>query len=1547
MSEAGGSGTINGVLYQLLGALEWGTATLRHPLASDDFTLILEPSGGGGDIRVERSGGQRVEQWKAKTGQGTWSLRTIISDVLPDLFLAVNPEDFESTVDFVFKTEGREGEWAEAKAFFASLAPTVPTEGAPLNIDEFELVRFFPEKDGLCTRRALFDKILEPIRKRKSVQGEPLNLSERKLYFLLRRFRLESTISVPELELQLEARISELIDDVGNAKAKRREACALLMELVSVGQVKIRPPDLLRRLRITGRAFRTTSAWRVARNALAARLDDQLGTEEYNPNLEVRAVSNVISIRPIAIVAGESGAGKTWRLASAARAATSAQCASIWTRATGDAAETFRRVAWEVWHYGLGHESQLAWDVVDERLQDAPVSEPEPLLTVFLDNVQSIEEAAQLVRFPWRRRRMRLVLATTTTIADSLAHMRPNDTEVLPLGDFTVLQLREYLRRRHQPWANVPASIRDTLHRPFLARLFCDLFGTAGWQAHNEFELYAAYWQRVVTAETQAEHPGDAVPLRRLARSVLEPESVYPWSATVLENAGLKDDIRQRLERVGWLRRIGSDAAEISHDRLLNWAAAEAVAEEWRTNAATIDTSIERLAQHASDAQDFRPKRRLGSAATDFLWIIFHERTAQNIGRLLPMLKRLEGRSSRSPMAADLYRTVLPATGPGIVPLLLSRLDGPEPSYEKPAIALVAAAIAQCINLYPEARTEILTPLSGKTARAKSDLFALVMTSVPQPDWLDTLWELHRENIELIQEEKSHEFFESYNRSLDALEATVGLNPGWLNAKLEERGLPPRQLGEAARLLCALPTAVGLPIWEKNRADLLSMLDRDERFFLAKCIGRFCDSTVKDKLLDWSICTESAIAQGECLATLCQIDPDAVITCLQEIGIKRFIFGHRAIGSLFAHRPGATLEALKEWMKAKPADCWNVADFFLRLHPELAEATIVRFLLEQWEPEVVRAAQADKAEPHPLTYYARILVRFRASEALQEYRRWANSNLDQTLGKFVVRLAGRPDGWFREDLELFFILLLRLGGEGLRIAVNGWLASDERLRHGWADLAVLIANDETRALLRRRAASLAVVDSSPRKLPWDQGEALVLLAALDENQTIIETVVRWGEQVVFVSLTDVREAQPAMTDADVAPAVAALAETEPIERRVNGAYALGLSGRPQDAVHLLPLIQATGPATELVIAALYGLDMLAVKEPSAIPHLRRWLTDEKSAPPAAKLLIRLGTDDALDALEQSVLKKEPAAAESFRWNVYRPLLRSPRQRDRLLRQMWSLRPKDSDPWQWMHNPLATLLPEFTDLGTADVEATIWQFAVPMEGPINNVEREAAAVQAIAKINPDEAYAMAEAKLLKGDGDSDNWMQLLIGIDPKRAIESLVNCALRGPPTLTVWKIGASLRTLQQSDRVRSLIISRLHSGPIDTRAMAAELAGWQGDDLLAAELKNIVSAPLEESVLETALRALRRLQRESTAQAVATKMSNLVGLDRWIAADAWCHMVEPLALSAGFCTDDYAATMRLIPPLYFERLQSEFRNRMQESKRKAERIDRERKRETE
>jgi hypothetical protein len=65
MAQAGGSATINGILYQILGTLNWAANIhLRAQLSGDDIEeaiLVIEPCEGGGDLRIEEKSKRTIE----------------------------------------------------------------------------------------------------------------------------------------------------------------------------------------------------------------------------------------------------------------------------------------------------------------------------------------------------------------------------------------------------------------------------------------------------------------------------------------------------------------------------------------------------------------------------------------------------------------------------------------------------------------------------------------------------------------------------------------------------------------------------------------------------------------------------------------------------------------------------------------------------------------------------------------------------------------------------------------------------------------------------------------------------------------------------------------------------------------------------------------------------------------------------------------------------------------------------------------------------------------------------------------------------------------------------------------------------------------------------------------------------------------------------------------------------------------------------------------------------------------------------------------------
>ena len=126
MIQPGGSASINGVLYQILGSIDWVTRIhliikkSNKNQENHEYQLILEPKGGGGDIVVTSPLGKITQQWKAKNNHRSWSLAIVIDEVIPDLYLAVDNNQLNDNFQYWFMTEGHRGQWEKSKIFLNS-----------------------------------------------------------------------------------------------------------------------------------------------------------------------------------------------------------------------------------------------------------------------------------------------------------------------------------------------------------------------------------------------------------------------------------------------------------------------------------------------------------------------------------------------------------------------------------------------------------------------------------------------------------------------------------------------------------------------------------------------------------------------------------------------------------------------------------------------------------------------------------------------------------------------------------------------------------------------------------------------------------------------------------------------------------------------------------------------------------------------------------------------------------------------------------------------------------------------------------------------------------------------------------------------------------------------------------------------------------------------------------------------------------------------------------------------------------------------------------
>jgi hypothetical protein len=334
----GGPSTINGVLYQMLWTLLRTTQLHASGCISDEqtgqitqTTLRLEPRGGG-DLQEIGASSRVVQQLKAKSGEGTWSLTEVVKSVLPDLYLAVDLVKFDTAYEFV--TEGRMGRWEEVYNFFQSLSRRVCPDDDPLSgLDDTKTLKlgittkrsrqanvtdeaFWPEES--YTERRLFERIVQEVRKRKEVEKEPIETTRRKLWHLLGHFRFVGEQTMKLLQQKVDRYLLQLVDYDYEVPEKRDALLIGLARLATQGSADIDNSTTF--LAQHGLVSTPFSAWTVLRERSRIHLDKELKRLGYNAAEDVRltrardVASKWGGSKPMLVVSGSSGQGKSWLL---------------------------------------------------------------------------------------------------------------------------------------------------------------------------------------------------------------------------------------------------------------------------------------------------------------------------------------------------------------------------------------------------------------------------------------------------------------------------------------------------------------------------------------------------------------------------------------------------------------------------------------------------------------------------------------------------------------------------------------------------------------------------------------------------------------------------------------------------------------------------------------------------------------------------------------------------------------------------------------------------------------------------------------------------------------------------------------------------------------------------------------------------------------------------------------------------------------------------------------------------------------------------------
>ena len=1467
MTQAGGPAAINGFLYQILHHIEWvADVSLKEADQEvENALLVLEPRNGG-DARMEVSDQYLVEQYKTRAN-APWSL-TDMETILRDLRKAV-PSSLPGNAHYRFVTDGRAAErLGEFKAFLDALKSV---EGPDyLNNDE---KRKF--KNGLTvTDREFFDHIVKKTR-----SGHPqLHANERAVVFhLLSRFEMEFCVTGSSLIEKIEKGLRPYVDNLGDECRVRHDLVGRLMDRLSEGELKLDSAGfngLLREATLSPERRRKLK--RLSETMVKLSLD-RLGRIGYRHEKDVREVPCWQEGKPVLLITGESGAGKTWQLGryleecvKAGRTATLV----LGAKTTGD---ILTQAACDIWQRGLGETSEKTLIAVSNFLREIAPNIPIPLLTVAVDDIQDDDVARSLIRQDWIDWGMRLILTVPNTVARALEHTDSEIIHVHRIDDFSDNELDELLKRHGQRWADLPSDLKKLLRKPILAGLYLELSYTSFLDAPcSEYEIFEKFWEKMV-AKCQL---GDAGIVTALATHTYEGNS-YPLLRKEWQEIGLDDERLARLQAAGWLRSLEDGEVEFVHDRLLNWAVAKYLARKFQRKELSIDELCDTLVAeiHGHDERLFQ---RLGYVPMDTFWLLADGGThSKTLGKLVA---KMDNRISEG------YIHLLPTLGQRSIPILLELLNrttsDSDCSYK---VSLIRKAF---VNLAQQEKIELeeITALLNKPDPLQQSVAMAVLEAAPDPRHLDRLWDLHQQCADARDNNIDGYNIADYQTSFAALQAGIKLDPEWLRNRILAADKDSERIVELGYLLSGLEHPNAPEIWQDTSDVLMSKLLPNKPRSLINCIARFGDREKIDFVIEQLSCSED-FASWAAFRALTILAPQEAIGRLIEVEENDLSsIRNEWLPHLLRVHPEQTRQRILELAQSDPKGYRLITNIFWERPNELDEA-MLRFVLRTLETDLRNLREAFTEESsipnHPLDFLGRIAC----PKLLKILQAEADGELERLIVEVALSRLHTNSGDFDHILKNARRILILIEGQGITTLINRELASEHFwVRHGGLKWAFVRADDSTKKRLAAIAQRPIPRDANEKPKPESSQEfcqAITALAVLGEDSILVEILMQTDAVHIPINLVDhlatLRAHRGPMPKVLTQQALRIIQDAASPEALLKTSLVIAcLSGNSDFVPTVRTVLKRADPESQIANYACIALRELG-DQSDDFARLAEQLTQTRvNVEWGLNALIGLG-NKGIEFLQNWI--RSPSTTEYID-SVIRILYRYAETRkfavDAAVERCRRLHRG------FMNDPLYDIAAELDD---PDLRKQILDvaFAERAMEPFR-------AIQGLAKFNVARAVEAIERGLHFHPKIERDLCLLLVRIAPETAAEKLLSAAITIERKSLIPAVGRALRRLDPTT-VAPSVVEQMSIPLRSRRESVAELAGWLPIPEITKKLGYLADHDNSIDVRRVALDALERQRREQMVYELLEDFSHAKPEHQWALLVAILEVADPYLLT--------------------------------------------------
>lgn len=1447
-STTGGQWNFSGVLYQLLATLASGlTAAVEEVetgLDTASVRIVVEPHKGG-DTQLLQPSRRRVDQIKIRRGASPWTTRLIVETVLPDLFKAARNQPGPSQYRFV--TDRLEGTAAFA-GLLTSIRDLNAVSKSAADLDTLE--QPFRWGSDRISPAQLFTRI-----------AEALEASERELWEFLACVEVVGW-SEAEITAEIDAFLTELVEEREEIPLKRKALCQHLLDLGKVGG-SLSAEALLQAVDLN--LSRLTHVRRLPA-LLREQVKQATRHARYDAARDVRAVP-IMPDAPLAVLSGDSGQGKTWRLCRAALArAEDGRCALL-LRAQGTLAEIEDKIVEQVWLTGFDRRLSLAR--VAERLRPKLADTKGIWLTVYLDDLADSGLAIELAQMPWSRHGITIVISAQNRITRMLG-LAIEGLREIAVPDFTVSELRIYLGRSGRDPNLLPDDVLLSLLRPVLAAIYCRIPGSERWAAVSEYELMDRYWTWA-TGEyrTQTLHASDHFAVLALAGTLLGENPLYPWSPSVAHRCGLTELVRDRLITVGVLREDGQGGLRVSHDRVLNWAVAGEIERRFLESELTVQAMADllgRLDKIASSRGDWSG-RRLGYVLHDLLWKLTRKAKPEEVGALASLTMR-SGLASRD--HAYFFKDGLGSLGAPVIPVLswMARQQYSQQEWLVPR-HLATAFIAVAQGARPEV-TAAAHALVMEDVEQSRNIGLSVLRELPAPQALNLLWTINMQR--LVDREAAKTSGERWldlqlakEQSFGALSRAVRGEPDWVQAQ----ALSVRNEADADQviwLLLQLDVRIAKSIWMVAKTNLLARVS-DTAISAARAIRWFRD---RDELrrIEASIEKAEPFDAAVWFNALAYLSPEVALQHLERLAGGGLLgTSHWWLHGLL-HRVGPSVHVRLIAVFTKSWGNELAARELARLYAgeaDLLDSVTFDWLIDAYEARLAETETATCDRPSGERHLRSLVASATSPVLLKRLAARNGSRFEQRLTQKAIAQQGRSSRLLDRDGVEYHLILGAIGGQGYDELVVAEL--DRPNVHARTDGITASTWTNSPAI----KVKLECIAESARDDTYEQVQLMDALAA-HRADAGLRAMVQSGSPV-FVRATQIRDDGPPWTGEDLSRVEQLLKSDRP-DQRLQGINLCGFLGTETAGALLAPILEGDAASEEELSLARGVMFHLGFYRPTFLRRLVRHLQRDDRGISTANYLACYGDAEARAIVVKWLAEHTLRQLNSSELPIAFELLEHPDSAPgarAFLKRLWR-----SGLGFGNEGEILSALAE-----AGDDEASAALDAVAYQKPRRGAGSVVTAIRALGKTSLEEALAAAERFYRRTRAPTAAY--LLLELDAEAGTKILLD-EYADSPVPVRHETGRLLRRAAPRDFLMARLNQMSISDASDIRVTAAELAAWLPFEQPVAFLDRLVDDEAE-TVEKAALAALRQRQADAECAELIDSLPNQPKPRQW----AWLH----------------------------------------------------------